>query len=220
MHLAGGVGNAGRRLNGLPLDKPFSAACERNRGPILEVLRDHWRDRRSVLEVGSGTGQHAVHFGAALPHLQWQTADRTEYLAGIRAWLAEAALPNVLEPLELDVDQPAWSLGPFDAAFSANTLHIMSWPQVQRLFLQLRAVLATDASVVIYGPFNYDCRFTSHSNAQFDASLRQRAAHMGIRDFGAVDALARSIGLRLVEDREMPANNRCVVWRRAVTSPV
>jgi SAM-dependent methyltransferase len=193
--------------------KPFSPACERNREPILAALREPFAGRRAVLEVGSGTGQHAVHFAAALPHLTWQTSDVAANLPGIRAWLAEAALPNTPAPLELDV-RGTWPVQRFDAAFSANTLHIMSWPEVQRLFEQLGRVLTDDALLAVYGPFNEDGQFTSESNAAFDASLRERAPHMGLRDLGAVDALARTIGLHRFADLPMPANNRTLLWRR------
>ncbi len=199
-------------------DKPFSAACERNQQPILEVLQAHFADRRRVLEIGSGTGQHAVFFAAHMPWLTWQAADRAENLPGIRAWRDEAARPNLPAPLELDVNGP-WPVQHYDAVFSANTLHIMSWGEVQRLFAGLQAVMADDAKLAVYGPFNYGGRFTSASNAAFDASLRQAAAHMGIRDFEAVDALARGIGLQLLEDRAMPANNRCLVWQRVSDRP-
>ncbi|MGB0220417.1 MAG: DUF938 domain-containing protein [Sinimarinibacterium flocculans] len=198
----------------MPGSKPHSPSSERNREPILAVLRRHFADRRRVLEIGSGTGQHAVHFAAALPHLVWQSADRPSYLPGIRAWLAEAGLPNTPEPRVLDVNDADWPEGPFDAVYSANTLHIMGWPEVERLFARLPQVVGEDAKLAIYGPFNYGGRFTSDSNAAFDARLRGDAAHMGIRDFEAVDALARGIGFRLVEDVAMPANNRCLVWRR------
>jgi cyclopropane fatty-acyl-phospholipid synthase-like methyltransferase len=195
-------------------EKPYAPACDRNRDPIVVVLREHFADRRSVLEIGSGTGQHAVYFAAALPHLVWQASDRIENLPGIRLWLAERALPNTPPPLTLEVNQPVWPASRFDAAFSANTLHIMSWQAVERLFARLPDVLTDDARLVVYGPFNYAGRFTSDSNAAFDASLKTHAPHMGIRDFEAVDALARSAGFRLVEDRAMPANNRCLIWRR------
>ncbi len=195
-------------------DKPFSASSERNREPVLAVLRRHFADRRHVLEIGSGTGQHAVHFAAALPQLVWHSADRAQYLPGIRAWLAEAALANTPEPLMFDVNDLRWPAGPFDAVFSANTLHIMSWPEVERLFAQLPGIVTDNAKLVIYGPFNYGGRFTSDSNAAFDARLRAEAAHMGIRDFEAVDALARAAGFTLLEDCAMPANNRCLVWTR------
>ena len=194
--------------------RPFAPACERNRDPILGVLREVFADRRGVLEIGSGTGQHAVHFAAAMPHLQWQCTDRAENLPGIRAWLAHAGLPNTPDPIELDVARGPWPAARFDAAFSANTLHIMGWDEVRALFAGLDRVLADDAVLAIYGPFNVGGKFTSESNAAFDASLRARAAHMGLRDLEAVDALARAIGMSVAEDAAMPANNRCVVWRR------
>jgi SAM-dependent methyltransferase len=192
---------------------PHAPATLRNRDPILAVLRRHFADRRRVLEIGSGTGQHAVHFAAALPHLVWQCSDLAGNLPGIRAWLATAALPNTPEPLELDVRGP-WPAESFDAAFSANTLHIMGWPEVEALFAGLGRVLGAEAVLAIYGPFSYGGRHTADSNAAFDASLRAADPRQGIRDFEAVDALARTQGFRLVEDVAMPANNRTLVWRR------
>jgi cyclopropane fatty-acyl-phospholipid synthase-like methyltransferase len=185
----------------------------RNREPILGVLRKHFADRRQVLEIGSGTGQHAVHFAAALPWLRWQSSDRTENLPGIRAWLDEAALPNTPEPLEFDVNG-TWPAGPFDAVFSANTLHIMAWPEVQRLFARLPEITTDDAVLAIYGPFNYQGHYSSNSNAAFDQCLQARGAHMAIRDAEAVDALALAAGFGLHADIAMPANNRCRVWHR------
>lgn len=195
------------------MEKPHSPSCERNREPILGVLREHFADRRQVLEIGSGTGQHAVHFAAALPQLSWQSSDRAENLPGIRAWLDEAALPNTPPPLELDVGG-SWPNGPFDAVFSANTLHIMAWPEVQRLFARLPAITTGDAVLAIYGPFNEQGRYSSDSNAAFDAWLKARGEHMAIRDAEAVDALANAAGFRLRADVAMPANNRCRVWQR------
>ena len=197
-------------------EKPFSPASERNRDPILEALRGHFACVREVLEIGSGTGQHAVHFAAAMPWLSWQCSDRADYLSGIGMWLDEAALPNTPPPVELDVAQGPWPVRSFDAAFSANTLHIMGWPEVEAFFAGLDKTLAADAVLAVYGPFNYGGRFTSDSNRAFDASLKARDPGMGIRDVGAVDALAQTIGLRLVDDIAMPANNRCRVWRRGV----
>lgn len=194
-------------------EKPYSDSCDRNRDPILAVLRDHFRGRVKVLEVGSGTGQHAVYFAAMLPHLVWQVSDRRENLSGIRLWLDEAALPNTPPPVELDVNG-IWPRGGFDGVFSANTLHIMSWAEVERLFAGLGEIMTANAKLAVYGPFNYGGRYTSESNANFDAWLKARGAHQGIRDFEAVDSLARAVGLELTEDRAMPANNRCLVWRR------
>jgi cyclopropane fatty-acyl-phospholipid synthase-like methyltransferase len=194
--------------------KPFSAACERNRDPILDVLRSAFADRRRVLEIGSGTGQHAVHFAGALPHLRWQCSDRTENLPGIQLWLEEAALLNTPPPLTLDVLNDVWPEGHFDAAYSANTLHIMGWPAVQAMFNGLGQVLASDARLLVYGPFRRGGEHTSASNAQFDAQLRAQSSWMGVRDLEAVDALAAGIGLQLLEIHPMPANNLCLHWRR------
>lgn len=193
--------------------KPNAPSCERNQGPILEVLKGCFSDRKQVLEVGSGTGQHAVFFAAAMPWLTWQTADMAGSLPGIRMWLDEAALPNLPPPIELEAGGP-WPKGPCDAVFSSNTLHIMGWPSVQKLFAALDSVMAPDAVLAVYGPFNYGGKFTSGSNAQFDVWLKQRSAESGIRDFEAVNALAESIGLRLLADNAMPANNRTLVWKR------
>ena len=192
--------------------KPRSEACERNREPILAVLQRHFASRRHVLEIGSGSGQHAVHFAAALPGLTWQTSDLQSNLPGIAHWITESALPNLPPPLALDVTG-RWPEGQFDALFTANTLHIMSWQSVQALFAALPAVLSPHALVAVYGPFNYHGAFTSPSNAAFDLWLKQRSAQSGIRDFEAVDALARAAGLTLLEDCAMPANNRTLIWR-------
>jgi cyclopropane fatty-acyl-phospholipid synthase-like methyltransferase len=195
------------------VNKPFSGASERNREPILAVLREHFADRRRVLEIGSGTGQHAVHFAAALPQLAWQSADREENLDGIRLWLEDAALPNTPPPLVLDVNQADWPAREYDAVFSANTLHIMGWDEVREMFRRLPEVMLPGAKLAIYGPFNYQGRFTSQSNADFDAALKHADPRRGIRDAEAVDELADAAGLKLQQDHAMPANNRCRVWQ-------
>ncbi len=195
-------------------NKPFSESCVQNRAPILAVLRDVFADRSHVLEIGSGTGQHAVDFGAELPHLRWQTADVPHYHPGIHAWLDEAALPNVLPPIALDVNQTAWRSGRYDAVFSANTLHIMSWPEVEQFFEGVGTVLAPGGVLTVYGPFNYHGAYTSESNARFDAWLKTRDPASGVRDFEAIETLARAQGLVLQQDVAMPANNRTLVWRK------
>ncbi len=193
--------------------KPYSESCDQNREPILAVLRQVLTSPGELLEIGSGTGQHAVYFGAELPHLTWQTSDRPEYLPGIRMWLAEAGLANVREPLELDVAKP-WPVSRADAVYSANTAHIMSWPEVEQFIAGVGRILAPGGVFCLYGPFNYGGQFTSESNARFDAWLKARDPLSGVRDFEALDELATAAGLSLLHDFAMPANNRTLVWRR------
>ena len=195
-----------------PLDKPVAPAAERNRDPVLAVLREHFAEVRSVLEIGSGTGQHAVHFAAALAHLRWQTSDVADALPGIRQWLAEAALPNTPPPIGFDV-AGTWPVGRHDAVYTANTLHIMGWAEVERLFERLPDVLAPRALLVVYGPFKQHGRFSGEGDARFDATLREADPRRGLRDWEAVDALAAAAGLQPIDDRAMPANNRCLLWR-------
>lgn len=197
----------------MTIEKPFAPSCERNQGPILEVLQRHLDGTRHVLEIGSGTGQHAVHFAAAMPGVSWQASDRADYLPGIALWLDEAALANTPPAIELDVDG-RWPDARFDAVFTANSLHIMGWPQVEAFFTGVGAVLEPGGLLVVYGPFNVGGEFTSESNRAFERWLKDRDPVSGIRDIEAVDALARGIGLVQVEDNAMPANNRCIVWQR------
>jgi cyclopropane fatty-acyl-phospholipid synthase-like methyltransferase len=194
--------------------KPFVESCERNRAPILEVLRIELAGKSRLLEIGSGTGQHAVSLAPELPRLIWQTSDLVEAHAGIRAWLAEAGLANVLPPLVLDVCKGDWPSERYDAVFSANTAHWMSWREVECLFAGVGRVLEADGVFCLYGPFNYRGGYTSESNARFDRWLRARDPASGIRDFEAVDELARRAGMTLKRDCEMPANNRTLVWLR------
>jgi cyclopropane fatty-acyl-phospholipid synthase-like methyltransferase len=194
--------------------KPFSQACELNKGPILIALKEVFSDCRNVLEIASGTGQHAVYFGEHLPQVVWQTSDLQKNHDGIQAWLDEAQLANVKKPIILDVNDIQWPINPVDAVFNANTVHIISWPEVQRLFTHIARITRTHAVVCFYGPYNYNGNFTSDSNARFDASLKARDAHSGIRDFEAINTLASSHGLTLQKDLEMPSNNRLLVWVR------
>lgn len=195
------------------MDKPYSEACVRNRGPLLEVLQVVFARCHHVLEVGSGTGQHAVHFAAGLPHLVWQTSELPDLHAGINAWLADAQLPNLRPPLTLDV-AAHWPDTAFDGVFTANTLHIMSWSHVGHFFAGVAKLLRKDGVVAVYGPFNYGGRFTSQSNAQFDQWLKARDPASGLRDCEALCTLATRAGLVLEDDLAMPAHNRTLVWRR------
>ena len=198
----------------LPDSLPFSQACENNRAPILAVLEQAFADRRQVLEIGSGTGQHSVYFAPRLPHLVWQTSDLAENHAGIRAWHAAHPAPNLRPPLLLDLASSAWPDGPFDAAFSANTAHIVAWPLVQRLFALAGAHLPAGGVLALYGPFNYGGSYTSDSNRAFDAWLRARDPASGIRHFEDIVALASQHQLALQRDHAMPANNRLLLFRR------
>jgi Protein of unknown function (DUF938) len=186
--------------------RPFSEASERNRAPILALLKRVFRDRKHVLEIGSGTGQHAAYFAPELPHLVWQASDVAENLPGIRQWVSDPP------PIELDVDG-AWPKLDPDAVYSANTCHIMSWPQVERMFDGLGKIRTLE-TFCLYGPFNYGGKHTSESNARFDAMLRRNDPASGLRDFEKIVALAEAAGLTLLEDNAMPANNRLLVFQR------
>lgn len=193
---------------------PFSQACENNKSPILEKLREIFDAPGNVLEVGTGTGQHAVHFAKAMPHLQWQPSDHPDAVDLCRARIEHAALPNILPVIELDVCTAPWPVESFTWAFSANTAHIMAWSEVEQMFRNIGERLPNDGAFCLYGPFNNHGRYTSESNRQFDQYLRARASHMGIRDLEDLIALAESVGLNLAENHAMPANNRLLVFRK------
>lgn len=201
------------------MSKPFSQACENNKAAILTVLQQHFPDPGKLLEIGSGTGQHAVFFAAELPHLQWQTSDLVENHPGIHAWMADYPAENLLPPLRLDVADCDWTdcnrhWGPFDGVFTANTAHIMPWDEVLTMLDGVAQVLRSGGKLVIYGPFNYHGQFTSPSNARFNDWLQAQAPHRAIRDFEAVCEAAAARGLQWLDDIAMPANNRCLVFER------
>jgi cyclopropane fatty-acyl-phospholipid synthase-like methyltransferase len=192
----------------------FSAACERNKEPILEVLRIRFADRAQVLEIGSGTGQHAVYFAQALGHLTWQPTEQLEYLTDLATRVKLEGSENLRPPALLDVRQAIWPLRTVDAIFTANTLHIMSWPQVMALYEGVGAVLAPGGVLCVYGPFRYDGRYTSDSNQEFDRMLQDRDARSGLRDIKEVTALGAQYGLRLAADHDLPAHNRLLVFTK------
>lgn len=194
--------------------KQYSEACEQNRSPILHILKDEFSEAHHVLEIGSGTGQHAVYFSHHLPHLQWQTSDLEENHASIRAWLEEAGLENALPPLLLDVCGDDWPATRYDGIFSANTTHIMSWTAVESMFAGIGKQLGAGGLFCLYGPFNYGNRYTSPSNQQFDLWLKNRDAMSGLRNFEDLDELAAKQGMSLRADHEMPVNNRLLVWEK------
>lgn len=192
--------------------KRFSESCVQNRAPILAVLRSEFAATREVLEIGSGTGQHAVYLAAELRHLYWHTSDLPENHPSIQAWIDDSGLANIERPVPLDVTAGPWPQRTFDGVFSANTTHIMHWPAVTSLFAGVARLLAPGGRFCLYGPFNYQGHYTSDSNARFDAWLKERDPDSGIRDFADLDTLARGHGLRLRADHEMPVNNRLLVW--------
>ncbi len=196
------------------MNKPWSEACERNKQPILEVLRGYCADAGTLLEIGSGTGQHAVHFAAALPRLCWQPTELAENLPGLRLWVEEAALGNLRPPVALDVCQPDWPVQQADGVFTANTLHIMAWEAVGCLFQGVGRVLRPGGQLLVYGPFRIGGKHTAPSNARFDAWLKARDPASGVRDLEAVQALAEAVGLVHEAAHAMPANNWIQVWRR------
>ena len=192
----------------------FSSACERNKKPILDILRTFLSDGNSVLEVGSGTGQHTVYFGGDFPRVRWQPSDTGEYLPGLQIRLKNEAPKNVLAAVDLDVRMDPWPVDSFDVVFSANTLHFMSEHCVAEFFRGVDQVLQSQGYLLVYGPFNYGGEFSSVSNADFDGWLRSSDPERGIRDFEWVCELAELRGLRLLQDFKMPANNQALLWRK------
>jgi cyclopropane fatty-acyl-phospholipid synthase-like methyltransferase len=195
-------------------EKPYSDACERNQGPILEVLKQWFIVPGVALEIGSGTGQHAVHFARHLPHLTWTATDREENLPGIRQWFDEAGLANLRGPLALDVRQEVWPVKGATYAFSANTAHIMSWQEVEAMFAGVSVLLDPGGKFCLYGPINRNGQFTSDSNRAFDEMLRSRNPVMALRDDRALIDLARRCELTFAADHSMPARNRLLVWSK------
>lgn len=191
---------------------PVSDACERNKEPILSVLRACFADRTLVLEIGSGTGQHAVYFARHLPHLAWQPTEQLNYLPDLAARVRLEGGSNLRAPTVLDVRQAVWPARSVDAVFTANTLHIMSWPAVVALYRGVAEVLAPGGVLCVYGPFRYGGEYTSESNGEFDRMLKERDPLSGIRDIEAVCELAGPYGLSLVADHDLPANNRLLVF--------
>ncbi|QFI38273.1 DUF938 domain-containing protein [Moritella marina ATCC 15381] len=193
------------------MTKPFSQSCENNKQAILNVLTAEFSHAQQVLEIGTGSAQHAVHFAAKLPHLTWKTSDLACNHAGIYTWLDSVNLANLQRPLLLDLNQD-WPIDNVDGIFTANTLHIVGWPLVKRFFQGAGKHLVSGGKLCIYGPFNYGGLFTSPSNANFDVWLKNIDSERGIRDIDAINQLANAQNLTLTADHIMPANNRLLVF--------
>jgi SAM-dependent methyltransferase len=177
-------------------------------------LKEWFIQPGTVLEIGAGTGQHAVYFAQHLPHLTWISTDREENLDGIRQWFSEAALPNLQGPLKLDVRNEIWPIREARYAFSANTAHIMSWPEVEAMFAGISVALDPGGRFCLYGPFNRNGQYTSDSNREFDEMLQSRNPVMGIRDDRAMLELGRRCEMTFAADYSMPARNRLLVWSK------
>ncbi len=198
----------------MTIEKPFCQPCENNKHAILEQLQHAFKDCKNVLEIGSGTGQHAVFFAENLKHLVWQTSDQTENHKGINSWIDEHPSPNVKRPIELDVTSSTWPAY-VDGIFTANTCHIMPWPVVELMFKGVSQTLTSQGILALYGPFCYNQQFTSEGNARFDQHLKASNPEQGIRDIEAMHSLAKEVGLTLLDDIDMPANNRLLLWQKA-----
>ena len=192
--------------------KPYSPAAERNREAILDALRQTLAPDEHVFEIGSGTGQHACHISRAMPGIQWQPSDLAEKLPGIRQWIADEGGPNLLQPVEFNLsdcdDHPYTAT----ACYTANTLHIVNWHQVQILFKAAARILHNGGPLCIYGPFMIDRKHTSEGNRLFDQQLKAENRMSGIRDVADLDKLASNSGFSEVNVIDMPSNNKLLVW--------
>ena len=195
-------------------NKPYAESCEQNRRVILDVIQPLLVNSKSLLEIGSGTGQHAVYFSEKLPHIIWNSSDRTENIEAIKLWLSDTDSEKLPTPIELDVTQNIWPDITVDTVFTANTCHIMSQQSVETMVERVGQLLPAEGQLIIYGPFNYNQQYTSPSNERFDQWLKQRDPQSAIRNFEDINNLARKAGLNLVNDYEMPANNRILHWRK------
>lgn len=198
------------------MKKPFSQACENNKDPILAVLKRVLNDKCEVLEIGSGTGQHAVYFAGHLPQITWQPTDQTIYLPGISMWIEEAKRDNIKMPVPLDINDDPWPFTDVEAVFTANTLHIMSWEEVEIFYDRLGRYLKPGAGFLSYGPFNINGTYTSESNARFDCWLKEQDPKSAIRDMGALESLGKKAGITLLEKVPMPANNFTLIWKKLI----
>jgi len=196
------------------MNKPFAESCAQNQQVILDVLKTLLTESGTVLEIGSGTGQHAVFFTENLPHLDWQPSDLQDQHAGMKMWLDEVEHDRIKQPLEINVDVGPWPVEDMDYVYTANTTHIISSPQAESMLKHVADCLKPGGLFLQYGPFNYNGNYTSESNARFDVWLKQRDPNSCIKHFETIQELAEKNGMRLLKDFEMPANNRILVWRK------
>ena len=196
------------------MEKPFSKYCENNKQPILEVIAQYFTDDGVVLEIGSGTGQHAMYFAEKLPHIYWQTSERSDHIEGVNQWLNAYRKYNLGRPFEIDVKQDKWPIDKVKGIFSANTSHIMRWQSVEKMFQHSGELLLPSHYFCLYGPVNINGEYTSDSNKQFDQFLRSDNPKMGLRNLEDLQELAKTNGLEFVQKHDMPANNFIMVWQK------
>ena len=194
-------------------NKPFCEACERNKTVICQYLAQWLEAGDQVLEIGSGTGQHGVYFTSQLPDINWQCTDLHEQLVGLRTWTNSAATDKLLPPFELDVNSYDWQTRQYQAVFSVNTLHIMSWASVSHFLAHVHLALVAGGKLIIYGPMRYQNTYTTNSNAEFDRYLKSCDPDYGMRDFERVNEILQQHGFTLTADQAMPANNQLLLWR-------
>lgn len=197
------------------MNKPFAESCAQNQQVILDILKTLLTESGTVLEIGSGTGQHAVFFTEQLPHLNWQPSDLIDQHSGMQLWLDEVEHNRIKAPLEIDVDKGPWSVENIDYVYTANTTHIISSSQTENMLKHVGACLKPGGLFIQYGPFNYNGTYTSESNARFDMWLKERDPNSCIKHFETIQVLAEEHGMRILKDIEMPANNRILVWRKS-----
>ena len=197
-----------------PAPAPFSQASENNKFPILDILKHHLNNRRSLLEIGGGTGQHAAFFARQFPEIIWQSSDIHSNVKTLNLRVASAKLKNLPLATSLDVNKETWNYGFYDAIFSANCLHIISEDSVINFFKGTSKHINDGGVLLVYGPFKYRGKFTTESNAGFDRWLKARDPKSGIRDFEWTNELAEEVGFSLVEDNAMPANNQLLAWAK------
>lgn len=195
------------------MQKPFSQACENNQAPITAVLEKIWPEPREILEIGTGTGQHAVYIAKHMPHLSWQPSEQDDDFSGMQMWFDESKLKNIKPPLVINVADQPWPVSQIEGVFTANTLHIMSWENVICFFQRLGQYLLPGCNFVSYGPFNKQGQYTSESNALFDLRLKQQNPLSGIRHIEDLTVLGKENGLLLTDEIDMPANNKILVWQ-------
>ena len=192
----------------------YSQAAENNKAPIADIMCRHLPSNAFVLEIGSGAGQHALHMTHAFPGIAWLPSEREAVVPILRANLALYESNNIHPPLVLDLADFTWSGDPVDAIYAANVMHIVSESLGERLLQLAAEALKPSGLLMLYGPYKYNGKFTTESNARFDQWLKDRDPASGIRDFEALMTTAKCTGLILTQDYAMPANNQMLIFER------